>query len=224
MRKPALFAALASVLMLVGACDNESHDTGRPGDFSPATSTGLNVAEDCEWSPTPPEIIDTLDWEVFEGSLQPGSAGFLIAQPATWGPGCTFMIQVPPGAVTGGPEDPRVDFSIAFPTKESYLANQSENCGNGLPLIMDLEPSGLLFTERVTVYATYMPWTDVTAQDILSESWWDSSPFGEHELLWVQEKKGVVTFAFKVDHFSRWAVGAPDPPIPPGGFSELFPR
>ena len=212
MRKPVLLSVLASLLLFVGACEDESGNLTRPADFSSATTPDLNVAGDCEWAPTSPATLASLEWEEFEGTLQPGTGGFIYAPSASWGAGASFSIQVPPGALPAGAG--ATDFSLRFPDKASYLNNEGENCENGLPVILEMEPSGMVFLEPVTVYATYMPWTDVTAQDV-RDAWWSSTPDGPYELLWVREKKGVVTFAYKAWHFSRWETGGPDPPQPP---------
>ena len=142
---------------------------------------GLNNLDECAWTAPTPEILADLEWETFEGSLLPGYGGFLLANSTTWGPGCSFSIQVPPDALPGAPGDPRIPVSISFPTKDSYLRYEripDLNCGAGLPLILDLEPHGINFLEPLTVYATYMPWTDVTAEDIRDSPWFNTDPPG----------------------------------------------
>ncbi|RKZ13565.1 hypothetical protein DRQ53_08535 [bacterium] len=208
MRYLAFPTLLAILLLFIGACGTETENLTEPSDLRPVTGQDLDL--DYCWEPTPQSVINTLEWEEFTGTIQPGNGGFLVAQSTTWGPGVYFSIQVPPDALPAG--NGPTDFSIRFPTKASYLANQSENCGLGLPLILEMEPGGLVFNEPVTVHATYMPWTGVTAADLWEH--WSSYPvFGDYELESVtQGKKGIVNITYKAPHFSRWETGGGGPP------------
>ena len=168
--------------------------------------------------------VPTNDWENFDGTITPGMAGFLHVQQATWGPGVDFGIQVPAGALplnVGA-----TDFSVRLLKKDVYLANQDANCGKGLPLILRLEPHGLIFNEPVTVSVTYMPWTDVRASDFIDKENLLWSPDPELTIYEIEEgtvterrvKGGgyIVTLSYKVPHFSDWeVVGCREKPCPP---------
>ncbi len=47
---------------------------------------------------------------------------------------------------------------MRIPTRASYEQYAEDHGGQELPLIIRLEPSGILFHENIIIMGTYMPW------------------------------------------------------------------
>ena len=110
------------------------------------------------------EILASLEYEEFWGTIYPGMGGWLQTSMATWPGGSAFSIMVPPEALPGDPSE-SVAFSMRIPTQQSYWDYYDEN-GIWLPLIILLEPAGVNFAVPVTVMATWMPWVSIPAERI----------------------------------------------------------
>lgn len=144
------------------------------------------------------EFLDTLEYEEFTGTIQPGVGGQLTVEMTTWVGGCLFGLQINPSSVPAdwGP----TTFSMRIPTYQSYVENP------GLPLIVRLEPSGLNFLEPIGVMATYMPWSGLDAEDMF-EYFCLLPEFAEYGEPTAVQVDRYVRLYFYVNHFSDWGVG-----------------
>ena len=152
------------------------------------------------------DILDMLDYERIEGSIEAGFAGIMPYRSETWPGECWFGLNVPKGAVQTSTQ-----FVLRFPTYQSYMEHADLN----LPLIVRLEPEHVHFPVPVTVMATYMPWIDGKPPS----TYWNAEPvyddagniidtifneFGRARIQYINRKWQV---HFKVNHFSDWEVG-----------------
>ncbi len=212
MRRPTLLVVLASLFLCLGACGDESTNPAQPDQVSGKTNYILPPGAPeppSGWETTPIEILESLEYEEFQGTIIPGMGGLLIAEMSTWPGGSYFSINVPPGALPddgGGSPEP-VIFTLRVPTRQMYEDYQYLNNGKGLPLTIQLEPSGILFHEPVEILATYMPWTGAT----IDWEWdqWGVEPGEEWDGydLQVEAVKKSVQLQYKLPHFSRWETG-----------------
>ncbi|HPF36934.1 MAG TPA: hypothetical protein P5571_15290 [Candidatus Krumholzibacteria bacterium] len=150
------------------------------------------------------DILETLEYEVFTGTIQEGVGGWLTGTMTTWPKNCTFGVMVPPTAVPVGLGS--TTFTMRIPTYQSYM----DHAADDLPLIVRLEPSSINFQAPVSVMATYMPWTGMTAEDVFE--YWSVSPdylnYGAPSS--VTQVGNRVRIVFEVPHFSDWELGPPD--------------
>lgn len=189
---------LIALLVLVAGCDNNDTSTSSQGSLL-APSADKTTA-----TPLTTELLDSLDYEEFHGSLLPGFGGWLQAEMKTWPGGCVFSIMVPPNALPGNINE-RVEFSMRIPTYQSYMAHADDN----LPLIIRLEPSNVNFLVPVTVMGTYMPWAPYQPGKEWDYGFIDPdyNIYGVPNYFWV---KRWLRVTYQVPHFSDWASG----PIP----------
>jgi hypothetical protein len=203
MKNPCIFALSVAILFLLAGCENDIGSVDSR-DVRPAASASKMTVQDHL------DIIGAIEFETFSGSITSEYGGWVQGSMATWPRGCTFTLMVPPGAVPGAPGE-RTEFSMSIPTYESYLAYADAD----LPLIIELEPSGVMFLKPITVLATYMPWADETVDDITD--YWSISPafemFGP-PVVW--QDRSRIRVMFEVPHFSVWESGPPVPPSPGG--------
>ena len=204
MRRAYILLAMIGLLVLVGGCQDDPTGFDESGN-SPVIS-GDKSAPD----PTYMALLNSLEYEEVSGSIAPGLGGFIMMEMQTWPGGCTFAVNVPPGALPGD-DDNGVPFSIRIPTYQSYLDHADYDNGKGLPVIIRLEPSGLNFLTPLTVWGTYMPWAAVD----LSKPFVHRTVAPEYEEFGhvpsVHRDKKWVRFDFVAPHFSDWEVRGPKP-------------
>ena len=151
--------------------------------------------------------LDALDYETVSGILTPGSSAILMGIAHTWSfrTPCYYALNIPEGALPAG-GDP-VEFSMSIPTKDSYLNYMG---GEDLPLILRMEPDGMVFAEPLTIMVSWMPWRPVPDEDDL-EYWFytegggESGHFTDVDLVTIPD--GYDQVHFSVDHFSDWGLG-----------------
>jgi hypothetical protein len=136
---------------------------------------------------------DILEYEVIEGSLEPGQGGAMGEYLRTWPKLCYFGLLVPPGAV----EFP-IDFTMRIPTREMYdTYPEIED-----EIIIRLGPSGTEFLEPITVHATWMPWAGDPPPEL---EFTDGVTSGRADPIYLPDiRRWSVTF--QIDHFSDWRV------------------
>ena len=198
--KTAFTGLLAMLLMFGISCTNDPVVPGQSENVS-GLQQSAGGGSGSGWPSV--ELLDTLDYEEFSGTLVPGQGGALLATMATWPKNCIFSIIVPPEALPDDDSNP-VLFSLRVPTYQSYMEHASDN----LPLIIRLEPSNINFHVPVMVMGTYMPWD-------LPDAWeyWTIDPlqfFGDVEV--ITTRQGRKRVLFDAPHFSDWMVGDDDVP------------
>lgn len=208
MRRTFLLAILAGALLVVGACSEEPTDPVELGESSPFTGMALTQTG-LPYDPTPDWVLEDLEYEEFQGTIQPGLGGMLSFEMSTWPGGCWFSILIPPEALpaAAGP----TDFSIKVPTRASYDEYQYMNDGRGLPLIMHMEPSGLNFLVPVQVLGTWMPWVPVSLIPGDWDLWCLDPALAYYPYDSVQRNGRYVQVRYSAPHFSRWEGGGPPP-------------
>lgn len=213
MKNVLFILALFALLLPVSGCDDDaSTPTANDGpvvmmrvveqlDGPPL------VGDDCKaptFTSTDPEILNGLTYETFSGTITPGQGGWLLAEPQTWPKGSTFTIMVPPGALPDDGTEP-FGFQLQVPTYQSYLDNEDENDGAGLPLVMRLEPSHINFLEPVQIFATYMPWSDPGLDPADHTDWAPSCQ--DDSILWKYDARARKwRVRFEAPHFSDWEI------------------
>ncbi len=152
------------------------------------------------------DILDMLDYETFNGTIEAGFSGILYCPSGTWPGSVSFGLDVPAGAV-----DDATEFELRFPTYQSYMEYEHLD----LPLIVRLRPEDTYFPVPVTVMATWMTWVPGKPPS----HFWNAEPvyddegnvidtifdeLGDVEILRVGNHWQV---HFSVHHFSDWEVG-----------------
>lgn len=208
MKKNTLVSLVILLFITMAGCQHDGADLRSPAEQDSIMSTNGMLVECPTWTATELEVLDSLEYETFSGSLAPGQGGWLSATMQTWPKNSNFTIMVPPGALPDDGSAP-VEFSMRIPTRAAYEQYASENGGVELPLIIRLEPSGILFHENVVILGTYMPWRNDeidTGCDAVFWSTEDGTPtnIGEAEL-WMQKNRWRVRF--EAPHFSDWEHG-----------------
>ncbi len=193
--------ALMALMMIGCSGENDKHDRSAGDPTAPLFNWGNG--------PTVEEILPELTYEEFHGVVQPGISAVLVGELESWPEGCQVMLSVPAEALPLQ-EEP-VHYIVRVPTRSSYETYWWFNNGNGLPLIVRLEPDDTHFEVPVSILCDWMPWarTPDLWTPIGNYSWdWDQIdgedsggtdiidlPGGGHRVL------------FEVDHFSDYEVG-----------------
>ncbi len=193
MNRTLLAIAITLVAALLGGCGGQ---TGSPADVAapPETPTGAYATTEIDF--------DELDYEVIEGTMEPGQPAVMGGYVTSWGRNCYFGLNVPDGAI-----QQQVDFSIMVPTRNSYLSFGLGDPGIEDLLIVRLGPNGESFQVPITVCATWMPWRPLPSDLYYSCGEGDE---GTPEVTFLPDVKRY-RITFQVDHFSDWRVG-PRPP------------
>jgi len=197
---------LALIVLATFGC-GDGTDTMAPDPTEPAGRAPVHIYG---LKPTPPSVLDDLDWEEFSGFVTPGTGSVLMGTLTTWPKNCDVALNIPPNALPAG--SPPTEFSLAVPTRDSYDRYRDFNGGRGLPLILRLEPSGIDFQVPVQVFATYMPWAEHNADAPFYVHWTNSPVFEYRGMTEMDRDQNRTTVSFDAPHFSDWEVtgGLPD--------------
>lgn len=196
MKRFSLFLLLTISVVLVAGCGDESEPTASSPTvlaFAPDKSNTVVIND---------EILASLEYEEFWGTIYPGMGGWLQTSMATWPGGSAFSIMVPPEALSGDPSE-SVAFSMRIPTQQSYWDYYDEN-GIWLPLIILLEPAGVNFAVPVTVMGTWMPW--VPFQPSGFDAWTVNPDYEDYGPVRYLEFKKMWRVMYEAPHFSDWVV------------------
>lgn len=179
---------LVSGILFVG-CD------GDPGRVASPTAPGGRSAR-------PSSVdLDSLQYEVFSGTLYPGQSGAMYKNLKSWqAPNCLFSLVVPASSMPD--QGPPINFTMSIPTKASY----DEDPTLFQRLIIRLAPDGEQFLGPITIQGTWMPWQGAPPNPL----WYYSGP--DSGLATVTYLPSIQRYrvTFQVNHFSDWEVG-PEP-------------
>lgn len=208
MKKRTLVSLVILLFTAFAGCQHDGTGRQSPAQQDMILSSNSVLAGCPTWTATELEVLDSLEYEEFSGSIAPGQGGWLSATMQTWPKNSNFNIMVPPGALPDDATAP-VAFSMRIPTRASYEKYAAEHGGEELPLIIRLEPSGILFHENIIVMGTYMPWRNDEIDPDCGAVFWsteDGNPTNIGEaLLWLQKNRWRVRF--EAPHFSDWEHG-----------------
>ncbi len=203
MKPLSLFSLLVLTAMLAVGCSGENdildHSTGDP--TAPVFDPRAEL--------TVEDLLPELDYEEFHAVIDPEFSALFTWQLETWPGGCEISLDVSEDALPDG-GDP-VHYILRVPTRESYEEHLDFNDGNGLPLIIRLEPDGIIFQVPVTLTCTWMPWqqTPDLWTPVGSFGWtyddFNSDP--QNDIIITHLPKGKTRVSFGVGHFSDWEVG-----------------
>lgn len=139
--------------------------------------------------------LDSLEYEVFSGTLMPGMGGALTGYARSWGPKCAFTLIVPASSMPD--QGPPFPFTMSVPKKQSY---DKYSVDLDSLLIVRLAPDGEAFIGPITIIATWMPWEGVPPDTLVVHSGSDTTL----AITQYNPTLGRYQATFSVHHFSDW--------------------